>query len=109
MVPYAASPTPTIARAASRLAKFQARPPSAVATLQIVTPRAMSLGRERVSPNAPNNRRRRHVDDDEAAAEQAVLQIADVQRRMAQRLGDRGDDVAVDVVEKVDQREDDEP
>ena len=54
MVPYAASPTPTMARAANRLAKLHARPPKAVATLQIVTPRAMSRGRERVSPSAPN-------------------------------------------------------
>jgi hypothetical protein len=45
---------PTVARAAKRLRKLCARPPSIVATLQMATPSEISFGRERLSPKAPN-------------------------------------------------------
>ena len=54
MVPYAASPMPTDARAASSVTKLPANPDRVVARLQQPTPKAMSLGRARRSPKAPN-------------------------------------------------------
>ena len=54
IVPYAASPTPTVERAMKSDAKPRAKPASVVATLQITTPRAISGGRARRSPSVPN-------------------------------------------------------
>ena len=54
MVTYAASPTPTAARAANSVKKLTANPDSTVAKLQQATPIAINRGLERRSPSAPN-------------------------------------------------------
>lgn len=53
IVPYAASPTPTVARAVNSAAKLRANPASAVATLQTTTPAAIRGGRFFRSPSEP--------------------------------------------------------
>jgi hypothetical protein len=53
MVTYAASPTPTDARAMNSDVKFHASPESAVAMLQQATPNAIRRGRDIRSPRAP--------------------------------------------------------
>jgi len=50
-----------------------------------------------------------HVDHDEATAQDAELGVADAQGRVAQRLAQKGEDVAVEVVAEVDEREHQEP
>jgi len=53
MVPYAASPMPTAARAHISIQNDCTAPDRPVAKLQQATPSAISRGRERVSPSAP--------------------------------------------------------
>jgi hypothetical protein len=53
MVTYAASPTPTDARAMNSDVKFHASPDSAVAMLQQATPKAMRRGLDMRSPSVP--------------------------------------------------------
>ena len=51
------------------------------------------------------DRRRQSVDDDESGADQPELCVGQRKLRSLDRLHDRGDDPAVEIVEKVDERE----
>ena len=68
----------------------------------------MSRGRDPVSPNAPKIGRGEHVDNDETADQETELGVADPESRVSEALAQGRGDVAVQVVEQVDGREDDE-
>src|ERR1043165_9108580 len=54
------------------------------------------------------HRRRQRIDDDEAAGDEAELRVGEVQLRFAQRLHQRRDDPAVEVIEEIDEGQDGE-
>ena len=54
----------------------------------------------------PEDRRRQHVDENEAGHERPELRVGELELRLLQAFDERGDDVAVEVVEEIDERQD---
>src|ERR1041384_6443912 len=131
MVAYAASPTPTSARASRKLTNPVARAAPAVASDQSATPAAISAFRDHRSARVPKRGlvsmytitnavsgrlevgqgaeegAREHVHDHERGEREAGLGIGEVQLALEKVL-DRARHVAVYVVEQVHRREDDD-
>ena len=94
---------PTDARAANNVAKLPAKPENAVATLQQPTPKAMRCGRERRSPRAPNTGATSVNTIRKPGISRAQFGVRQREFRVFQALHQRRHDVAVQVVEKIDE------